>query len=455
MNKSYRWLWTLIIIGTLFIGIFIMINKSEKDCEDATAYCIEGYDHLRNQDIESAIESYTRAYERVKADSIAARIIACEQNRGNKDSALRWLDIFEENSEKSDFTALRRVYIHLQFNETENACKLLDSIIATPIEMRTSWFGRSLLDSWLNSDSDYTKAENYYRYYTEYGAKLLALDIRMSLADNINDKFKIGSALFALTKEYDDIYEIMDGYFDLQHSNPRVFNKIFNGTYRLTNELDQHVAYMIGQVRYNTDNIIEIISDYKWQIFNLLITHKHLHDGYDAAIRYANDITRNNTRNVDAYNNFQKYIYGIYLGASDNQKFHSLLTREELDDIISSSTDANNVIPPAIMTVARLNQRHILDNSKYGEQIEGDKPFFPIIILECNDWRWDNSTKPLAQYIYEAKGQRKTIRYIDDNFNAHSSYTDLDYFGITINYKTSNLACLKMLHAEFNKQMTK
>lgn len=454
-KKSFFDRFGCLIIIIIFIGICYLFSwvvniyddyetKKEKS---ASVEIAKGDSCFKMKNSATALIYFKSAYNTYKSDSLVARIIYCEQAIGSYSESLKWLNILADRTGNSDFISIRRSFIVLQFGDTIKSKKILDEIINNPVALRSTWFGRSLLDSWLNKDADYTKASNYYRYYVEYLGKLIALKERLILSRDKAELYRIGEKLFSLAKDESDDYEIMNGYLDLYRNNPYVFSHIFNQSYGRLSDLEYQTWYTVGVNNYNCKTIICLVCDLKWKIFNTLLFIKHKNEGYEAAINYANYITNNNTQNCDTYNSYSKYIYGIYLGIKQKGKFPTSLTKEDLDSLIKNSFDLST----AYLTIGKVGK------DIYGKRLDsgtmGDKIVDPIIIMDCNDWNWRNDSIPFNDYVLNV-GTKKTIKYINDKFKYSITSTPKEDI-LNINYVATNRLTLNILQAECNKQMVK
>lgn len=189
----------------------------------------------------------------------------------------------------------------------------------------------------------------------------------------------------------------------------------------------------------------------KWWMFNTVLTYVHQINGYQAALDFANRITRNNTLNADSKYSYHKYFYGIYLGANDPAKFPTTLTPEELDTILAYSTDYNGVVPSANFIVLKgkknfLKKYYSLDNLRE----EGDVVIEPIVLLEhktnFGQWSWKAQNVP---YLYK---DSNAISYINNQFKASDSVIGYEFFKCDTKQMPSTLYVLNLLQAEYSKQ---
>ena len=458
-SKRLIFIWSLILVT----GLLVIWNlnrhwkiQEEKDriAQDlASRACIQGDSCMVANDLRLASKFYTSSFSRNPTDSIVARLITCEQRQGNTAEALKWLDELEKQSRKSDFTALRRSNIILQSGDSTRALQLLDSILARPIRLKKSRFVQSLLDAWLHSNKDYTKATNYYCYYCDYLGKLMVLNSRLSISSK-EDVFRQGAVLFHLAEDQVDDYEIMNEYLEMLRENSTVFWKILRKGWMSwgKNDLDLHILYSTGFSNYDYHNLIDLVSSIKWRIFNNLIIQKHINQGHTEAVDYAQQITQSNSCNTDARYNFHKFIYGIYLGASNNDLFPSTLTVNDLDSILYQSLDTLQRIQPAYLTIGQRFMLSLGDKDKF--HMTGDKFIGPAIILQCNDWNWRNDSLTFPQYVERHKKDLKTIKYLNDNFKASESSTEGQKFGLMISFIPSNTYEMNLLQAEYERQIS-
>ena len=451
-KKLVRWGIFLAVVGAIYFVISYSIKCDDERREAVEELCSQAYARASEQDFAAAEELYVKAFEVAKVDTIASRLIQWNQTLGDTKGAIEWLNTYEEVDKKSDFTTLRRVQIYIQENDMDQAKKLLYDIINTPVKLQSTSFLRSIIDSWLKSDQDHTSAVNHYQYYVDYMAKLTALEWLLSYTKDIDEAFAIGERLFLLAEDCEDDYAIMNQFLEYQHVRTGSFHiskyHQWMGSANLdVMHIDNHIKNSLAKPEFSPNNILTHISDTKWSIANDLITIKHLVEGFDAAVEYINRITANNTRNTDTYQMYCKFIYGIYLAASGSDAFNRVVTREEMDAILLNSVDENGNIPFVFLTIGDVG----LWGKEDREAIQGDEVNLPIIVLGCNDWTCYDTTQFFGQYNAKHKGERKTMRYIDTNFKACSSYTDRDVFGLGVHSFPSNLMCLNLLQAVYDK----
>lgn len=433
------WLYSIIVL-------LQSCNTAPKNILEAKVYNDKGDSCYLIYNYQKALEYYTLSYELLDTDSTIVKIISCNKELRNRSNALTWLNIYEEKTTRSHFTTLERCKILLELNDTINSILLLENIINTPIEVKSVWFTRSLLDEWLHSNENYTKVKRYYNYYTEYLGKLMALDLRINLAKSENERFEVGKLLFQLVKDRDDDYEIMSQYIEN--------NKI--GTWYSRLMYYKGVGNIYDKSLFDWHNhsikedyksqIVEAVSIYKWNIFNNLLINKHKKEGYISALNYANDITNFNTRNTDAYKTFYKYLYAIYIYASDNNnKLGTLISPHEIDSILNASLEQNNNIAPAFLTIGYSNKS--LNNKVYGDEIKE-----PMVILGCNNWDCFNDSISIFNYHTYSKNEFKTYQYLD---NYYKSSISSSYYSFNIDFIPYNKFGLNILKHEYDKQINK
>lgn len=444
----------LILAGCCCALVHIIDYIQEKESEVVTELCSQAYARIQEQDFAAAEELYIKAFEVAQVDTIASRLIQWNQASGDTKGAIEWLNVYEEVDKKSDFTTLRRAHIYIQEGSLDLAKTLLHSIVDSPIKLSPVVFFRPIIDKWLYSDQDYTSAVNHYQYYVDYMAKLTALQWLLIYATDMDEAFALGQQLFLLAEDCEDDYAIMNQFLRYQHVKvgSLYFSKYMRGMGSAALDvihINDHIKNSLAQPNFNSNNILTHISDTKWSIFNYLITTKHLVEGFDAAVEYINRITVNNTQNTDTYQMYGKFIYGIYLAASGSDAFDRVVTKEEMDAILLNSVDENGHIPFVYLTIGDVG---ILGNEDR-DAIQGDEVRLPIIVLGCNDWTCYDTTQSFGEYNAKHKGERKTMRYIDTNFKVRSSYTDRDMFGLNVHSFPSNLMCLNLLQAVYDKQV--
>lgn len=437
----------IIIVSIVWIsfcieaGQLIGFNQYYTSRDEASVMCLKGDSCVNINNIPKALDYYKSSYETFHTDSLAARILSCEQRLGNTENALSWLNLLESRTGMSEFTSLRKFQILLQGRDTANAISILDEITTTPLELRETSFYHSIIDLCFESDENYTKIENLYLYYAGYLEKLIALNYRIGLAKNNEELFDLGTRLFRLAEDLEDDYEIIKTYQYLTNK-PYIYH-----------ELDKCIYYTIGIKNVNLKNIANRVSEYKWSIFDKLLIYKHSTEGYDSALKYAQKITMNNTCNTDSYYSYSKFLFGIYLGASNKQVFPTSLTPDEIDEVFRSSFDPKvNKIPYAYLTVGRKPDMLFI-NSTNATNIEGDRIIDPIIVLNCNEWKYTNDSVSFSTYVKENEGNYKTIKYINNDFVAGISSTNDDKFGLTILHVPSNKFVLNLFQEEYNKQI--
>lgn len=449
----YKWVVGLFVAAMLFVWLYETTERYERLELEAYELWQNGNEEMADNNYTAAVEYYESAFDKVEGDTIVSRIVTCMKRMGNTAGALKWLNKYEEIDRKSDFTAMRRASIYLEAKDTSRARTILDKVISTPAKLQTGGFGRTMLDSWLYKNSDYTDALNHYIYYTDYYAKLLALKFRMQIAQSNSERLELGEKLFCLVEDCENDYAIMSRYLQIKRGEAQPYNSLYGSLAVELADIESHIKCNIINAYANPTIIVESVSQLKWDMFNRLIARKHLDEGYQAAVDYAKRITADNTRNTDTYANFYKYLYGVYLGASGDSRFNTELTVADLDQILSLSITDDGEIPRVFINVG-FRSNNAKDDIIF-DSVLGDRIIDPIVVLCCNDWNCYNVSKFLPLYIFELKGKRKELQYIDDNYEVCTSYTYLDDFGLHFKLVESNLMYVATLVMEYSKRVSK
>lgn len=440
----------LINLGLVIAGFYLLVKVSElydaheeRKADKAALVAARGDSCLRMNNVAEAVGYFKSAYAIYGSDSLAARILACEQYQNHTDEAVRWLDELQDRVGESDFITMRRCDIMLQDGDTASVRTMLDAIIDDPVRLPSTWLSRSMFDIWWNRDADYTRASRYFNYYVAYLGKLMAITRRLAIAKDTAEYDEVGKKLFRLAEDRADDYAVMNGYLDLLRENPRVFYLID------WKEQVAHTSYVAGIGGYDTRNIMMMVSQLKWNLFNGILFFKHQRDGYDAAVDYALDITCHNTCNTDSYNNYSKFIFGIYLGARYKDRFPTRLTKADLDRIIRETPDTVNRSVRTFLTVGRVARK--LPGISVKKSVRGDRFKDPVLILSCNDWNWQNDSLTFPDYVSRHATDLKILRYIDDNFNPCTSMTEEDKFGLEVELVPVSRQEMAVYQAEYDK----
>lgn len=440
----------LVNLGLVIAGIYLLVKVSDlydayenRKADKAAMVTARGDSCLRMNNVSEAVGYFKSAYAIYGSDSLAARILACEQYQNHTDEAVRWLDELQDRVGESDFITLRRCDIMLRRGDTVSVRTMLDAIIDDPIRLPSTWLTRSMFDIWWHRNADYTRASRYFRYYVAYIGKLMAISRRLSVAKDTAEYYDIGRKLFRLAEDRADDYAIMTGYLDLLRENPSVF-------YRIDwKELVSHTYYVLGIGGYDIHNVMMLVSQLKWNLFNQILFFKHQHEGYNAAVDYALDITRHNTCNTDSYYNYSKFIFGIYLGARYKDRFPTRLTPTDLDRIIRENPDTVNRSVRTFLTVGHVIRQ--LSGAPVKKSVHGDQFKDPLLVLSCNDWNWRNDSLTFPDYVSRHAADLKVLRYIDDNFNLCTSATKDDKFGLNIELVPVSRQEMAVYQAEYDK----
>lgn len=452
MSKLSKWVIGLAVFSILFLWFNDIIEREELEKAEAYELWVQGNHNETGGDYVRAIDYYKAAFDIVEGDTIASRIVACMRKLGNTAGALEWMDVYERVDRKSDLTAVRRAAIYLDANDPDRARSILDSVISTPVKLQTLGFGRTVLDSWLYKNAEYTEALNHYSYFVDYFAKLLALESRIQLARSADECYQLGGKLFCLAEDMEDDYALIHRYLEIKRGEAKPYNMRYGS---LALELDDILTHVENNVINSYAGplvILNTVSRMKWDLFNRIVVKKHFYEGYQAAVDYANLITANNTRNADAYANYHKYLYGIYLGVGGDSRFQTELTIEELNDIMHKSVDENGETPLMLINVGR--EFDTKGSNDKQNTVFGDRIIAPIVVMGCNDWTCrDASTNFIGGYILQNRGRRKTLRYIDDSYEARTTYTYQITFNLIFSSEPSSLMYVNLLEAEYAKRM--
>ena len=426
----------LVVLAIMFVAhisfcieqkqVFVTLNQYYKHRGLSESKCRQAHLKREKNDFASASKFYKSAYEKFHRDETILDIIHCEQKLGNTAEALMWLDLLEKRTYKSHFITLKRHEIMMQAGDEEKAVLLLDEIIAAPHQIKSTFF-KSLFDNKQNK----RVGKVYYKYYTEYWAKLLALDSRLNLAKSKDEWYEIGTKLFELVEDRSNDEEIIDNFLSL--------NWYFYIGFR---------AYQLHKEYLSLSNkqVIKIVSDTKWNIFNRLIIARHRDYGFKSAVEYAQKITGNDTVNTDAYYRLSKYLFRAYLRAADSQTSSDALSSKTIDSILSKSIDSNGEIPFANITIGEMF------GWTTNIKASGDRIITPIVILQCNEWDWQSSSVPLAQFVGENKNVAHKLRYLNKFLIASESVVEEGLHNMTMNTIPSNRYILNLLQAEYNNQ---
>lgn len=435
-----------VIIFFIIIGIFaLLIRYWDKIDEENHRIYVEmaakGDTCALCNNLEDAVKYYTEAFKKQEVDTLAVTLMNCEFALGNIDAGLKWLDKYADMTFRSDFVELRRTWV--QFTKDGDTTKMvssLDAIIKNPLKIEPVSGMRMLWDAFWNSDSNYRKKNNYSLYYFDYYAKLTALYYRLMFCKTPEEYLGMSEFIFTLVEDQEDDYVYIDEYTKL------------GGTSDIAYKLEEHERRIMnssGPMSWLP--MEEKTNMMKWWMFNTVLTYVHQINGYQAALDFANRITRNNTLNADSKYSYHKYFYGIYLGANDPAKFPTTLTPEELDTILAYSTDYNGVVPSANFIVLKgkknfLKKYYSLDNLRE----EGDVLIEPIVLLEhktnFGQWSWKAQNVP---YLYK---DSNAISYINNQFRASDSVISYEFFKCDTKQMPSTLYVLNLLQAEYSKQ---
>jgi hypothetical protein len=116
------------------------------------------------------------------------------------------------------------------------------------------------------------------------------------------------------------------------------------------------------------------------------------------------------------------------------------------------SVDENGETPLMLINVGR--EFDTKGSNDRQNTVFGDRIIAPIVVMGCNDWTCrDASTNFIGGYILQNRGRRKTLRYIDDSYEARTTYTYQITFNLIFSSEPSSLMYVNLLEAEYAKRM--
>lgn len=430
------------ILAISFVIFIVVISfltrKWDRDHAYANEIIAVGDSCLRNNNIADAIKYYSDAFDTYDdIDTLASTLMKCEYMSGNPEAALKWLDEIGKQTFHSDLIELHRNQTLFSIHkDTVRYISVLDSLIKEPVRLRICSGTSRLWDILINGDINYTQNKYYDRYYFDYYAKLMVLHNRINMARTFEELISLGEYIFSLVEDQKDDYAYMNDYLCMGAKSDY--------------KLKEHEKYVINSDPiFSALTYLEKTNNYKWWLFNLMVTYVHQVQGYEASLEYANKITCNNSLNADSDYSYNKFLYGIYRGVKDNNNFPTSLTRSELDTILAYSSDQNGRIPFARAYVAQ-GERNIFSNVNIPIERfrkEGDIVYDPIVILEKDLWSWKEQSEP---YLFH--DDVVNMSYISDLYTASDSKICCNMFNIRVYPILSTLYVVNLLQAEYNKQ---
>lgn len=429
-----------VVLGLIAILFRYWDKKDEENYQKYVEMTGKGDSCLRYSNLADAVRYYTEAFEAKEVDTLAVVLMNCELALGNVDAGLKWLDKYADMTFNSDFVELRRsLAMFAKDLDTTKFQSDLDAIIKSPLKLESVSGVREIWDSFWNDDSNYTKKNNYSLYYSGYYAKLIALYNRLGLCKTVDEYFELSENIFKLVEDQDNDHAYIDEYNDL------------GGTSDIASSLTNHeIRLMNSTGPLSHASLQEKVYIMKWWMFNMYMIDMHAKHGYQAALDHANRATRNNTLNADSDYSYHKYLYGIYLGASEPEKFPTSLTVDEIDKILEYSMDYNGKIPAANFVTMKGAKNFLkcvsLENLREG----GDAVLEPVVLLDCSNefghWDWKEQTVPILGKNSNA------ISYINNEFKASDSEISYEVFNARLRQIPTSLYMLNLLQAEYSKQ---
>ena len=430
----------LLVAFVLFLVVVALLSRKwDKDEAYAKELVVMGDSCFKNNDLAAAIKYYVEAFDTYEIDTLASTLMKCEYWSGNPNKTLEWLDKIGEMRFHSDFIEIHRNQtLFSMTGDTARYVSVLDSLIFEQISLKKVSGIRRIWDLVMNNDINYTQKENYDRYYFNYYAKLLALHYRFGMCRSYDEFVSTGAYLFNLVEDQEDDYEYMDDFLNM------------GGNSSISNVLKEHEKLVMNTTQgHQTMTYMDRVSNYKWWMFNILVTYVHQMKGYEVALDYANKITDNNKLNADSNYSYNKFLYGIYSGVNDKNAFPTSLTRCELDAILEYSSGHNGYIPNA-QAVVVTGGYNFLTRHKYSIdefRQSGDIVYEPIVIIESDTWNWKEQCVPFL-----AKDEGVNLSYISDTYKASDSNVCFDFFQVRLTPVMSTLYVMNLLQAEYNKQ---
>ena len=420
----------LFCMAVITVLLFFAYKINNEDV--ASVYISRGDSCYVIGNVELAKEYYIKSNNTNETGRAIAGIIKCEKVLGDTESALRWLDLYENATEKSVFTALERFQLTLNTGDSVAAISLLDDIIDDePIELESLSFLDAVTDPYEGEHKRYS------RYYMAYFGRLNALSCRMGFAKSDAEIFTLGKKLFHIVEDRNNDYMILKDYKNLQKPYrfkgliPSISRDFFNDYLKV----QDNFCYNYNQM--NIEDIAVLVSEFKWQLFNDLIVLKHKCDGFGPAIEYANSITRNNTCNTDAFYPYHKFFYRLYWDAN---KKRGNITASEIDSILHATSYGTDELSYTDLALVK---------SSFLSRVTQ-----PMIMMWYKSWTCDNDTVTFNKYVDDNHGFLTGFcGYYNNKFEA--LFTIENIFPVSIHSCSSNEFTIKVLKYEFDKQAQK
>lgn len=371
---------------------------------------------------EAAYQNSTNNNERRECKS---RLIKCYEQKGLLKEALALLKEFEDEFEKSNFTAYHRACIYVRQNKLLKARKELDSVIALPIVFKEPSFLRKIWMYYLDYGDGDNMKEYYHDYFANFTCLIVALTLRASLENNEKHRVQILKLYFKYALGFE---EVVANYLDFQKQNPKSHSYMTDEKYKIMQET--HLNSMYNYVNFY--NPIDDLFRLKWNYFtDLMLIHDKVY-GYKQTVNFFNKV---NPIFKSATEGYQRFLYKAYMQLGKSKKLsmvdHDFFQKVEIGcwGWLVKLTPQTNFGKESAFLNAGMTK--------------------PVILIKCNDWNIHDNKLFSFDNIRKDKGKPKRIVVLKDDYTTDTLSIYADNLGVEIDYRIVPFTTLKLLRSDF------
>lgn len=436
LNENKGCLFLIVIFGLLVLSI--------RACDYYDDIEIDRYYSLRNEGDslmysgahKSAIEKYISALKIYSSGTsytlpCYSGMANCYESLCKYDSALFYLDKYDNKAGETIFSNMHRAIIYAKMNDKQTSRNILDKILNKPLEFDDPSVWTTLTDGWLHNKNDYSKCKAYLDYLFTYYCKLLALRIRAGLSESKSEYMSYMNRIFSLATDEESVIE-----------NFRKF--VADGTINLSTfseYSDSQRAHIWNHPIITNISIDKVVYRIKWLMASEYLIFYDNQEGYQKTKQHFNEIISSHSGTIE---NFPKFLIGVYMNLDGKGKLSTNLTYNDFEELRGSSMTTDSKLIMSYIVVASVSK---LSLRKYDTM---ESFVHPAIVLKCNDWDLDNDSVTLYDYIESQRDNEKTMIILKEDYTIDSVKTDEDYFGINLEYIVVPKMFKELFKKEFN-----
>lgn len=431
--------------GCLYLVIiFVLFVLSIRACDYYDDIETDRYNSLKNEGdslmysgiYKNALEKYISAL-KIHSSGTSytlpcySGITNCYESLCKYDSALFYLDKYDDEAGKTCFSNIHRAIIYAKKNDKQMSRNILDKILNKPLEFDSPSFWTTLTDGWLHSKNDYSKCKAYLDYLFTYYCKLLALRIRAGLSESKSEYMSCMNRIFNLATNEESVINDFRKSVVNDVSNPFIFPEYS----------DYQRAHIWSYPIITNISVDEIVYRIKWLMASEYLIFYDAQNGYHKTKQHFNEIIGSHSGTIE---NFPKFLIGVYMNLDGKGKLSTNLTYDDFEELRNSSMTSDSTLIMSYIVKASVSK---LSLHKY-DTMESFVP--PAIVLKCNDWDLDNDSVSLYDYIKSQRGKEKTMIILKEDYTIDSVKTNEDYFGIDLEYIAVPKIFKELYKKEFN-----